>query len=120
MQRFGASVTDIASQNFFGDFVLASAFHEDPRYVRKGPTYGLWPRVGYAVSRSIIIRTHVGGTSFNWSNVLGTAMSAGSRSDAVVMLPSSASVTRLRNWQNSILPILALTTGERLLTIFHL
>lgn len=76
-QRFGASVADIVTQNFFGDFMLASAFHEDPRYFRKGPPYGLWTRIGYAISRAVIIRTDNGGTSFNWSNVLGTAMSAG-------------------------------------------
>jgi hypothetical protein len=77
VQRFGASVADIASQNFFGDFVCAAAFHEDPRYVRKGPQHGLWTRVEYAVSRAVIIRKDSGGDTFNWSNVIGTAMSAG-------------------------------------------
>ena len=33
----GASLGDIISQNFFADFLLASAFHEDTRYVRRGP-----------------------------------------------------------------------------------
>lgn len=75
--QFGASFADIATQNFFGDFVLASAFHEDPRYSRRGPPYRFWSRFGYAVSRSVIIRTDSGGESFNWSNVLGSAMSAG-------------------------------------------
>ncbi len=74
--RFGASVGDIVSQNFFGDFLLASAFHEDTRYRRRGPSYRLWPRIGYAISRSIITRTDSGGTEFNSSNVLGTGMSA--------------------------------------------
>lgn len=76
-QRFGASIADIATQNFFGDFMLASAFQEDPRYFRKGPPYSKFSRFGYAVSRAVIIRTDSGGQSFNWSNVLGTAMSAG-------------------------------------------
>jgi hypothetical protein len=76
-QRFGASVADIATQNFFGDFLLASAFHEDPRYVRKGAPYSKLSRFAYAVSRAVVIRTDAGGRSFNWSNVLGTAMSAG-------------------------------------------
>jgi hypothetical protein len=75
-ERFGASVGDIVSQNFFGDFLLASAFHEDTRYRRRGPSYRLWPRIGYAISRSIITRTDSGGTEFNSSNVLGTGMSA--------------------------------------------
>lgn len=76
-QRFGASLADIATQNFFGDFLLASAFHEDPRYFPKGAPYSKLSRFRYAISRAIVIRTDAGGNSFNWSNVLGTAMSAG-------------------------------------------
>ncbi len=76
-QRFGASYADLVSQNFFGDFMLASAFHEDPRYVRRGPGHSFWSRAGYAISRAVIIRRDSGGDTFNWSNVLGTGMSAG-------------------------------------------
>lgn len=76
-KRFGASIGDIVSQNFFGDFLLASAFHEDTRYVRRGPTHGMWSRIGYAISRSVIVRKDAGGDTFNFANVLGTAMSAG-------------------------------------------
>ena len=36
-KRFGATVGDDTSQNFFADFLLASVLHEDTRYVRKGP-----------------------------------------------------------------------------------
>lgn len=77
-ERFGASNADNLTQNFFGDFVMASAFHEDTIYVRKGPAYGgLWKRAAYAISRAIITRKDSGGDTFNWSNVTGTAMSAG-------------------------------------------
>jgi hypothetical protein len=75
-ERFGSAVGDIMSQNFFGDFVLASAFHEDTRYLRMGPRHGLWARVGYAISRAVITHSDSGATTFNASNVLGTAMSA--------------------------------------------
>jgi hypothetical protein len=75
--RFGASTADIASQNFFGDFLFASAFHENPRYLRRGPQYGFWSRVGYAISRAVVIRSDTGADTFNWSNVLGSATSAG-------------------------------------------
>jgi hypothetical protein len=75
-ERFGASVGDIVSQNFFGDFLLASALHEDTRYRRQGPSHRLWPRVGYAITRSIVTRSDTGGAEFNWANVLGTGMSA--------------------------------------------
>ena len=76
-KRFGASVGDIASQNFFGDFLLASAFHEDTRYVRRGPRHRLLPRIGYAISRAVITRTDDGNQTLNFANVLGIAMSAG-------------------------------------------
>jgi len=76
-QRFGAAVGDIVSQNFFGDFLLASAFHEDTRYVRRGPEYALRTRIAYAISRSLVTHTDAGRLTFNWSNVLGSGMSAG-------------------------------------------
>jgi len=77
-ERFGASTADIVTQNFFGDFVMASAFHEDTRYVRRGPAYGSkWRRATYAVSRAFITSRDAGGDTFNWSNLTGTAMSAG-------------------------------------------
>lgn len=76
-ERFGASVADIASQNFFGDFIVASAFHEDPRYHRKGEGHSVLSRVGYAISRALVTRTDDGRGTFNYDNVLGSAMSAG-------------------------------------------
>lgn len=76
-ERFGASTADVVSQNFFGDFLVASITHEDPRYVRRGRQYGFWSRTGYAISRAVIIRKDSGGDTFNWSNVIGTALSTG-------------------------------------------
>ena len=76
-ERFGASLADIATENFFGDFVVASAFHEDPRYYRKGPGHPLLSRAFYAISRAVVIRKDDGGNSFNFDNVLGNALSAG-------------------------------------------
>jgi hypothetical protein len=74
-ERFGAAAADIATQNFFQDAVFASLFHEDPRYFRRGPEFGVWYRVGYALSRVVITRTDAGNDRFNYSGVLG--MSAG-------------------------------------------
>jgi hypothetical protein len=76
-QRIGTSAADIGTQNFFGDFLIASAFHEDPRYFRRGSQYGFWNRFGYAISRAVIVRTDSGRSSFNWDNVLGSALSTG-------------------------------------------
>ena len=76
-QRVGASAADIVSQNFFGDFLVASALHEDPRYIRRGERYGFWDRFRYAISRAFVIRTDSGRSSFNWDNLLGSAAGAG-------------------------------------------
>lgn len=73
-QRFGAAVADITTQNFFSDAVLASILHEDPRYFRRGMEYGVWNRIGYALSRVVITRTDSGATSFNYSGMLGMGM----------------------------------------------
>ena len=100
-KRFGASVADIVSQNFWGDFVLASAFHEDTRYRRLGESRKLWPRIGYAISRSVVTRTDAGGARFNWSNVLGTAMSAG-LSNAYYPPASRTAGATLTNWSTSV------------------
>ena len=100
-KRFGASVTDIATQNFFGDFLLASALHEDTRYVREGRSHRLWPRIGYAISRSIIVRKDSGGETFNFANVAGTAMSAG-LSNAYYPPISRTARESATNWGTSV------------------
>ena len=56
IQRFGAAQADLTSQNFFQDAVLASWFHEDPRYFRMGPSRTVIHRIAYALSRAAIIR----------------------------------------------------------------
>ncbi len=75
-EDIAASIADIATQNFFADFLLASALHEDPRYFRRGPAHCVAERAVYAISRSILTETDTGRTTFNWSDVLGTGMSA--------------------------------------------
>ncbi len=76
-ERFGAAVADIATQNFFGDFVLASLLHEDPRYFRMGSEHRFLSRVGYSLSRIMVTRTDRGGERFNYSGVLGMVMGIG-------------------------------------------
>jgi len=100
-KRFGASVADIVSQNFWGDFVLASAFHQDTRYRRLGESRKRWRRIEYAISRSVITRADAGGATFNWSNVLGTAMSAG-LSNAYYPPASRTAGAALTNWGTSV------------------
>lgn len=75
-ERFGASWADIATQNFFGDFVIASAFHEDPIYYRAGREHSFLYRFGYAVSRTVVIRKDNGGNTFNFDSIGGSAASS--------------------------------------------
>jgi hypothetical protein len=56
---------------------MASAFHEDTRYIREGSSRKMWPRMGYAISRAVVTRTDSGAATFNWANVVGCAMGAG-------------------------------------------
>jgi hypothetical protein len=74
LQRFGAAQADLTTQNFFSDAVLASLFHEDPRYFRKGPGNSVGKRIGYAMSRIVITRRDSGGNSFNFSGIMGMGM----------------------------------------------
>jgi hypothetical protein len=73
MQRFGAAMADLTTQSFFSDAVFASAFHEDPRYFRRGPEYSVFNRVCYSMSRIVITRRDDGRATFNFAGVLGMA-----------------------------------------------
>jgi hypothetical protein len=74
MQRFGAAQADLTSQNFFQDAVLATLFHEDPRYFRRGPGNSVLHRIVYAVSRVAITRRDSGKDGFNFSGLAGMEM----------------------------------------------
>jgi hypothetical protein len=76
-KRFGAATVDNVTQNFFCDFVMASVLHEDTKYRRRGEQHGFWSRLGYAVSRAVVTRTDTGGSTVNWANFTGTALSVG-------------------------------------------
>jgi hypothetical protein len=73
-ERVGAAFADVTTQNFFSGAVLASLFHEDPRYYRKGPEHGILYRIGYSMSRMVVTRTDSGHNTFNFAGVLGTMM----------------------------------------------
>lgn len=75
-QRFGVSMARDSSSAFFGDFVLASALHQDPRFFPQShPT--LWGSVKYSVQRLFVTRTDLGRETFNTSGILGVAMAEG-------------------------------------------
>jgi hypothetical protein len=66
-----------------------------------GESRKLWPRVGYAVSRSVATRHDTGGSTFNWATVLGTAMSAG-LSNAYYPPASRTPGASVTNWGTSV------------------
>jgi len=100
-KRLGATLGDDVSQNFFSDFVLAAALHEDTRYVRRGPPSRFWPRIGYAIGRAMVTRTDDGTPTFNWANVGGSAMSA-ALSNAYYPDRSRTVSVALVNWGTNI------------------
>jgi len=68
--RFGASMARSASNNFFGDFVFASIFRQDPRFFpQRNPTF--WGSVKYSAQRIVITRNDSGKDVFNTSGLLG-------------------------------------------------
>jgi hypothetical protein len=74
-KRFGASAADGTIENFLTGAILPSILHQDPRYFQSGQG-GFWHRTGYAVSRMFVTRTDSGGRQFNYSEIVGSAMSA--------------------------------------------
>jgi hypothetical protein len=75
-KRFGSSMARQASSNFFGNFVLASALHQDPRsYPEIRPSLG--GAVKYSAQRVFITRNDDGRDVTNWSGLLGPAMAEG-------------------------------------------
>lgn len=101
LKRIGATTADDTSQNFFADYLLASAFHEDTRYVRAGHSHGVFWRMGYAVSRAVVTRTDSGDATFSWANVLGCAMSA-ALSNAYYPPASRTAGVALTNWGTNV------------------
>jgi hypothetical protein len=56
--------------------VLPSLLREDPRFYQSG-TGTFWRRTGYAISRIFVTRTDSGHEQFNFSEVIGSGLSAG-------------------------------------------
>ncbi len=75
-KRFGSSMARLASSNFFGTFVLASALHQDPRFFPQKSVR--FPRaVKYSFERVVKTRSDDGRDVINWSGLLGPLLSEG-------------------------------------------
>lgn len=67
---------DQASGSYFTEAIVPVLTHEDPRYYTLGHG-GFFRRTGYAISRVVITKTDSGGTSFNYSEIVGNGLEAG-------------------------------------------
>jgi len=75
-KRYGAALADGTIENFITGAVLPSLLRQDPRFFQSGKG-GFGRRAGYAVSCIFVTRTDSGHKQFNFSEVLGSAASAG-------------------------------------------
>jgi hypothetical protein len=75
-KRFGAAMADGTIENFITSAVFPSLLHQDPRFFQSGKG-GFWRRTGYAMSRVIITRGDSGNPQANFSEIIGSALSAG-------------------------------------------
>ncbi len=74
-KRFASAFADGTIENFMTGAVFPSLLHQDPRFFQSGKG-SFTHRTGYAVSRIFITRTDSGGRQFNYSEVVGSALSA--------------------------------------------
>jgi hypothetical protein len=75
-KRFGSAFADGTIENFMTGAVFPSILHQDPRFFQSG-SGGFWRRTGYAMSRIFVTKTDSGGSQFNYSEIVGSALSAG-------------------------------------------
>lgn len=74
-KRFGAAFADGTIENYLTGAVLPSLLRQDPRFFQSSKG-GFWHRTGYAVSRIFVTRTDSGHEQFNYSEIVGSAMSS--------------------------------------------
>jgi hypothetical protein len=74
-KRYGSAFADGTIENFMTGAVFPSLLHQDPRFFQLGK--GTFThRTEYAVSRIFITRTDSGKSQFNYSEIVGSALSA--------------------------------------------
>jgi hypothetical protein len=75
-KRFGAYFADGTIENYVTGAILPSLLRQDPRYFQSGKG-SFMHRTGYSVSRIFLTRGDNGRQQFNYSEVFGSALSAG-------------------------------------------
>jgi len=74
-KRYGAAFADGTIENVIVGAVFPTLLHQDPRFFQSGQG-GFFHRSGYAMSRIFVTRTDSGHSQFNYSEILGSALSA--------------------------------------------
>ena len=69
-KRFGSGYSDYFIGNFFGNALLPSLLHEDPRYFQKG-TGSVGSRILWAAGSSVWCKRDKGGWGPNYANIAG-------------------------------------------------
>ncbi|HEX3351781.1 MAG TPA: hypothetical protein VHS34_03075 [Terriglobales bacterium] len=75
-KRLGSAFADGTIENFMAGAILPSLLRQDPRYYQMGQG-GFLHRATYAATRVLITRSDSGHKEFNFSEILGSALSAG-------------------------------------------
>lgn len=75
-KRFGAGYTDTFDGNLWGNAILTSWWHEDPRYYRKG-TGSFTSRAWWAAGSSFWCKRDKGTWGPNYANVIGNLIGGG-------------------------------------------
>jgi hypothetical protein len=75
-KRYAANFADGTMENFMVAAALPSLLRQDPRFYQTSHG-GFLHRLGYAASRIVITRSDSGSTQFNYSEILGSPISAG-------------------------------------------
>jgi len=76
VRRWGSAFGQNAVGQFVGDFALASAFHQDPRY-HPDKKKGFGHRMGHALAAVVVTHSDSGKSEFNSSQLIGIAAAAG-------------------------------------------
>lgn len=75
-KRYGAAMGDGVIENFMTSAVFPSMLRQDPRFFQSGHG-GFWHRSWYAFTRIFVTRGDSGKTQINYSEIFGSALSAG-------------------------------------------
>jgi hypothetical protein len=70
------TLADQSDENYWVEFILPVALHQDPRYYTLG-SGGVLKRTAYSFSRILITRQDDGSSSVNYSEIIGAGSAAG-------------------------------------------